>query len=174
MFSLKLSRLTAGSLKPGLRKAYVLSLSPSVCKTHRRDTREFHTVTSRCVPVCACVYVSGFCICRRVMRVYLISDSLPRKLHTPVPKWFSVKGRTPVSSAYAPQDNLKSKVEKIISPQGSIRCYTYIPPHLWTNTCFRTLLETVRIVFLLLNDTLNMMQLPNCQVIQYTRANSAL
>lgn len=61
------------------------------------------------VGVSVCIF---FCLCRSVVRLYLISGALPRLLHTPVLKWFGVKGSTPVFSFYPPHGNLKSEVER--------------------------------------------------------------
>lgn len=105
MFLLKLSRPTAVSLKPELRKAAacLLSLSPPPYNT----PRGFYT-TSLVVGVPVCI----FFLCTAEMRPYLISGTLPRWLHTPVSQWFGVKGSTPVFSFYPPHGNLKSEVER--------------------------------------------------------------
>lgn len=59
-------------------------------------------------------------LCRSEMRLYTISGTMPRQLHTPVPKWCGVKGSTPVLSFflcvfYSLHGNLKSQVERLFT-----------------------------------------------------------
>lgn len=78
--------------------------------------REFYTARL-VVGVPACI----FFLCRSVMRLYLISVTLPRRLHTPVLKWFGVKGCAPVFSILSSTWQFEIRSGKTISQQGSVK-----------------------------------------------------
>lgn len=69
-------------------------------------------------------------LCRSEMRLYTISGTLPRQLHTPVPKWCGVKGSTPVLSFFVRVLFFTWQFEitsgKTVYPKGSIRYHIII------------------------------------------------
>lgn len=83
------------SLKPELRKSSGMRAIIITATVRRSEEAQGEFYTARLVvgvPVCIFLFVEV------VMRLYLISVTLPRHLRTPVLERFGVKGSTPVFS----------------------------------------------------------------------------